>query len=228
MLDAIRHHTIGDPAWARTGRALYMADFLEPGRTFARADRAFLAAQVPHDFEGVFRQVVRARIEWALREGHAVFEPDDHALEPAPVRLRAIVVGAALAVGLAAGRMVLVGADARAGRRGGHAPTRSDRAHARCAFACEVLNATRIRGLARRGTFLLRDRGFDVVAIGTSSQQSDSTLVLDRTNHPEWARRVARALGGARVEARPDSTLYVDVTVLLGRAWRPPPEPLHP
>ncbi len=75
VLDAIRHHTIGHRDWGRTGRALYMADFLEPGRTFAHADRAFLAAQVPHDFDGVFRQVVRARIEWALREGHAVFEP---------------------------------------------------------------------------------------------------------------------------------------------------------
>ncbi len=75
VLDAIRFHTIGHPAWSRTGRALYMADFLEPGRRFARADRAFLAAQVPHDFDGVFRQVVRTRIEWALREGHAVFEP---------------------------------------------------------------------------------------------------------------------------------------------------------
>ncbi|MDE3126888.1 MAG: hypothetical protein KGL38_02715 [Gemmatimonadota bacterium] len=75
VLDAIRHHTIGRRDWARTGRALYMADFLEPGRRFAQADRAFLAAQVPHDFEGAFRQVVRARIEWALREGHAVFEP---------------------------------------------------------------------------------------------------------------------------------------------------------
>ncbi len=92
----------------------------------------------------------------------------------------------------------------------------------------EVLNATRIRGLARKGTFLLRDRGFDVVSIGTSPLQSDSTVVLDRTSHPEWARRVARALGGARVDTRPDSTLYVDVTVLLGRDWRPPPEPLHP
>jgi HD superfamily phosphohydrolase YqeK len=74
VLDAIRYHTIGHAGWAGTGRALYMADFLEPGRHFARADRAFLAAHVPHDFDGVFRQVVRARIEWALREGHAVFE----------------------------------------------------------------------------------------------------------------------------------------------------------
>jgi HD superfamily phosphohydrolase YqeK len=73
VLDAIRYHTIGHAAWSRTGRALYMADFLEAGRKFARADRAFLAAQVPHDFDGVFRQVVRSRIEWALREGHPVY-----------------------------------------------------------------------------------------------------------------------------------------------------------
>lgn len=73
VLAAIRWHTVGDVEWSRTGRALYMADFLEPGRKFAWADRAFLAAQVPRDFGGVFRQVVRTRIEWALREGHAVF-----------------------------------------------------------------------------------------------------------------------------------------------------------
>ncbi len=74
VLAAVRHHTIGWGEWERTGRALYMADFLEPGRRFGRADRAFLAGLVPRDFDGVFRQVVRARIEWALREGHPVFE----------------------------------------------------------------------------------------------------------------------------------------------------------
>ncbi|HTR79798.1 MAG TPA: HD domain-containing protein [Gemmatimonadaceae bacterium] len=73
VLDAIRYHTVGHTAWDRTGRALYMADFLEPGRTFGQADRAFLAAQVAHDFDGVFRQVVRSRCEWALREGHALY-----------------------------------------------------------------------------------------------------------------------------------------------------------
>lgn len=73
VLEAIRFHTVGSPAWGRTGRALYMADFLEPGRPFARTDRAFLASKVPHDFAGVFRQVVRMRLEWALREGHALF-----------------------------------------------------------------------------------------------------------------------------------------------------------
>jgi len=73
VLDAIRWHTVGLAEWDRTGRALYMADFLEPGRQFARADRAFLADHLVHDFAGVFRQVVRMRIEWNVREGKALF-----------------------------------------------------------------------------------------------------------------------------------------------------------
>ncbi len=69
MLDAIRWHTVGHAGWSRVGRALYMADFLEPGRSFMQADRAFLASCVPLAFDQVFRQVVRLRLEWAIREG---------------------------------------------------------------------------------------------------------------------------------------------------------------
>jgi 2-amino-4-hydroxy-6-hydroxymethyldihydropteridine diphosphokinase len=74
VLDAIRHHTLGSAAWGPVGRALYMADYLEPGRKFAQADRAFLVAHAPHDFDGVFRQVVRQRLEWTLREGKGLHE----------------------------------------------------------------------------------------------------------------------------------------------------------
>ncbi|MBK6488762.1 MAG: hypothetical protein IPF98_18375 [Gemmatimonadetes bacterium] len=73
LLDAIRWHTLGNPEWGAVGRALFMADYLEPGRPFSQADRAFLASHVPLDFDGVFRQVVRTRIEWTLREGKAIF-----------------------------------------------------------------------------------------------------------------------------------------------------------
>jgi len=73
LLEAVRWHTVGNGAWARTGRALYMADFLEPGRSFAHADRAFLASHLVHDFDGVFRQVVRQRLEWSLREGNQLY-----------------------------------------------------------------------------------------------------------------------------------------------------------
>ena len=73
VLEAVRWHTVGSPDWDRTGRALFMADFLEPGRRFTLADRAFLTEQVPHNFNGVFRQVVRMRLEWTLREGKRIF-----------------------------------------------------------------------------------------------------------------------------------------------------------
>ena len=73
VLEAIRWHTTGHPEWEPTGRALYMADFLEPGRPFMQDDRAFLAAHLPHDFDGVFRQVLRMRIEWNVREGKPLF-----------------------------------------------------------------------------------------------------------------------------------------------------------
>ena len=91
----------------------------------------------------------------------------------------------------------------------------------------EVLNGTRTRGLARRATIYLRDRGFDVVGSGTESAPRATTVVYDRSSHPEWARLVARAIN-APVVSRPDSSRYLDVTVILGADWRPPPLPFHP
>jgi|SRR5438045_2080400 len=92
----------------------------------------------------------------------------------------------------------------------------------------QVLNATRTRGLARRAMLYLRDQGFDVVEVGTTSAMLDTTLVLDRSRHPEWARNVATSLGAARVESRPDTSRYLDVTVLVGSSWRAPAQPFYP
>jgi hypothetical protein len=91
----------------------------------------------------------------------------------------------------------------------------------------EVQNATTTRGLARQATLYLRDRGFDVVAFGNASEQRDSTLVLDRSGHADWAALVAAAMK-ARVESRPDTSRYLDVTVLVGGDWRPPALPFYP
>jgi hypothetical protein len=92
----------------------------------------------------------------------------------------------------------------------------------------EVLNASDVRGLARRATMHLRDRGFDVVYFGTQRPMRDSTRVIDRSGHPEWARRVADALGGVPIDSLPDDSRYLDVTVVLGPDWTPPSEPLYP
>jgi hypothetical protein len=92
----------------------------------------------------------------------------------------------------------------------------------------QVLNATSTRGLGRRATVFLRDRGFDVVELATAPASRDSTLIIDRSGHPEWAALVARALGTATVHSRPDSSRYLDVTVLVGRDWTPPSDPFYP
>lgn len=92
----------------------------------------------------------------------------------------------------------------------------------------EVLNATGTRGLARQGTALLRDLGFDVVSSGNAPSRVDSTTVLVRSGRMEWGALAAKGLGGARVEARPDSSHYLDLTILLGPDWRPPPEAFDP
>lgn len=102
----------------------------------------------------------------------------------------------------------------------GHAP-------AGVRIKVEVLNASTTRGAARRATLLLRARGYDVVAMGTSRTTQVPTLVLDRSNHPEWAALIAKAIGGKAV-ARPDTSRYLDATVVLGSDWAPPPMPLYP
>ena len=128
--------------------------------------------------------------------------------------------------------LVAVVVATRSALRGGRAvdrpPPPDVNADTQTRVRVEVLNATNVRGLARRATMHLRDRGFDVLEIGTWNQRLDTTLVLDRSGHPQWAKRVADALGGARVESRPDSSRYLDVTVLLGSSWRAPAQPFYP
>ena len=92
----------------------------------------------------------------------------------------------------------------------------------------QVLNATRTRGLGRRAMLYLRDQGFDVVEVGNTSPTRDTTIVIDRSRHPTWAKEVASSLGPVRVESRPDTSRYLDVTVLVGSSWRPPAQPFYP
>jgi LytR cell envelope-related transcriptional attenuator len=91
----------------------------------------------------------------------------------------------------------------------------------------EVFNATKTKGLARRAVLFLRDRGFDVVGSGTNNEQRATTVVYDRSGHPDWAGRVGRAMNAPVVTQR-DSSRYLDVTVILGANWRPPALPFHP
>jgi len=118
--------------------------------------------------------------------------------------------------------------DAAAGALGGGGPAMRRVVPEGTRVRIEVLNATDTRGLARRAMFALRDAGFDVVYFGNTAERSDSSVVRDRSGHADWAALAARAVRGARIESKPDSSHFLDLTVLVGRNWTPPREPLYP
>ena len=84
----------------------------------------------------------------------------------------------------------------------------------------EVLNGTARAGFARTATRLLRERGLDVVFFGTGAA-AESTRIFVRRGDPGQGRDVAEALGARRLVVEPDTLRRVDVSVWLGRDWRP-------
>lgn len=88
----------------------------------------------------------------------------------------------------------------------------------------EVLNGSGKSGLARQATGALRENGFDVVNYGNAGTQSEEiSVVMDRVGRVEMAHQVAEALGILQVRSEPDSTLFLDVTVRLGKDWEASP-----
>jgi HD superfamily phosphohydrolase YqeK len=68
VANAVRYHTVGHPALDTLGKALFLADFLEPGRDFSREWRAELRERMPADLDAVLREVLGARIRHLLDE----------------------------------------------------------------------------------------------------------------------------------------------------------------
>ncbi len=75
LLAAIAWHTLGHPDLRTLGRALYAADFLEPGRDLLNAWRADLRRRAPHELGAVVREILRARIAHLVGTG-SVLHPE--------------------------------------------------------------------------------------------------------------------------------------------------------
>jgi HD superfamily phosphohydrolase YqeK len=75
---AIRAHTLGSPEFGPLGRALYLADFLEPGRRFSPEWTESLRRRMPRDMDAVLREVVDARIGHVKSNG-GVLHPETEA-----------------------------------------------------------------------------------------------------------------------------------------------------
>lgn len=75
VLCAIAWHTLGHPDMDRLGHALYLADYLEPGRTHAPERSAAWRGRLPGELEGVLRELAAARIGYALRNQRPLLGP---------------------------------------------------------------------------------------------------------------------------------------------------------
>jgi HD superfamily phosphohydrolase YqeK len=75
VLDAVRFHSLGLPEWDMVGRVLYCADFLEPGRSFDRTERAELARRFPDDPQSVIYEVTRRRMHHLINSGWSIPDP---------------------------------------------------------------------------------------------------------------------------------------------------------
>lgn len=75
LLLAVSHHTSGHPELDDLGRALYAADFLEPGRPFLQAWRSDLRARMPRELGSVTKEIAAARIEHVVDRRKPLMEP---------------------------------------------------------------------------------------------------------------------------------------------------------
>lgn len=75
LLTAIAWHTLGHPDFDRLGRALYLADYTEPGRSGGGARLADLRARVPDAMDAVLVEVAADRIRRSLDGAHPLRDP---------------------------------------------------------------------------------------------------------------------------------------------------------
>ncbi|MEE9133779.1 MAG: HD domain-containing protein [Gemmatimonadota bacterium] len=69
LLDAISFHSLGRDGLGQLGRLLYLADYLEPTRTFDPVENAALRARLPADEHAVLRLVCARRLSDTLGRG---------------------------------------------------------------------------------------------------------------------------------------------------------------
>ena len=72
LLTAIACHTLGSPDFDDIGKALYVADFLEPGRRLQPKWRARLRDEMPEGLDTVAKAVVGKRIQFLIKKGRPV------------------------------------------------------------------------------------------------------------------------------------------------------------
>jgi HD superfamily phosphohydrolase YqeK len=69
VLDAVRYHSFGFAGWDDAGRMLYLADYMEPGRSYERPLLDAWIGRTGAEPGKVLREVAALRIGWRLKNG---------------------------------------------------------------------------------------------------------------------------------------------------------------
>jgi len=72
LLAAVAWHTVGHQDFGHLGRALYAADFLEPGRSLLPEWREDLRARMPGDLDSVVYSVAQSRLGNLVERGGTI------------------------------------------------------------------------------------------------------------------------------------------------------------
>ncbi|MFW5950801.1 MAG: HD domain-containing protein [Gemmatimonadota bacterium] len=75
LLLAIAWHTLGHPDFDPLGKALYLADYTEPGRAYESPGLAALRARVPEELDAALQEVAVARIGRSLQRRRPLLTP---------------------------------------------------------------------------------------------------------------------------------------------------------
>ncbi len=78
FLLAMSFHSTGHPDFGRLADFLYLADYLEPGRTFKRKRRAALCESLPEERIAVLTEVIQLRVARVLAHGQEVLLESIH------------------------------------------------------------------------------------------------------------------------------------------------------
>ena len=84
-----------------------------------------------------------------------------------------------------------------------------------------VVNASGVKGIAKKIMGYCRERGFDVVEIETAKTLSNTSYVVDHLSDTISARNVAYALGipDSMIKHNYDTTLYLRASVYIGKDY---------
>lgn len=75
LLLAVAWHTLGHPDFDTLGKALYLADYTEPGRDYESKKLAKKRARVPDELDAVLLEVATKRVRRSIKKGRPLLDP---------------------------------------------------------------------------------------------------------------------------------------------------------